>query len=279
MAGYTTPAWANGAAPAISADNLQAMGQGIELAQHPYGVCSTAAATAAKSVTIDFSGTLSLFAGHTVRIKFSNSNTAPNPTLNVNGTGAKPIMAYGTTNAGTWIAGQTLSFTYDGLYNGVEAFTKEQTLSSATAAAFNSASGILPATPDAALNILANALSGTAHLAVGSYVGTGTYGQSNPTSISFPFVPVLVIVYRDEYGIAPYSNMAWYESFVWVANESRIESAIFMQGSQGAGTYIITNYTTLSGTSLSWYATYQMTPEAQFNSSGRTYKYIALGTI
>lgn len=282
MAGYSTPAWANGSAPAINAAALQAMGQAIEIAQHPYGVCSTAAATAAKTVTVDFSGTLSLFTGLCVRVKFSNSNTNANPTLNVNNTGAKSIKAYGTTTAGSWVAGQVISFVYDGtnwIYDGIEAFTKAQTLSSATAAAFNSASGILPATPDAALSILANALSGTAHIAAGSYVGTGTYGQSNPTSISFPFVPVLVIVYQDQYGITPYTNQAWYESFVWAANIQRVDSYVYQNGEYGSGLYGVGNIFTQSGTSLSWWVTYRPQPEGQFNASGRTYKYIALGTI
>ena len=116
MAGYSTPAWTNNAAPSIDATALTNMGQGIELAQHPYGVCSTASSTAAKTVTIDYSGTLTLFAGLTVRVKFSNANTASNPTLNVNSTGAVSIMTYNTTAAGSgaWAAGEIVTFTYDG---------------------------------------------------------------------------------------------------------------------------------------------------------------------
>lgn len=114
MAGYATPAWTNGAAPAISAAALQAMGQSIETAEHPYGVCSTAASTTAKTVTIDVSGTLALFTGLTVRVKFTNGNTAPSPTLNVNSTGAVSIMSRGTTNALFILAGQIVTLTYDG---------------------------------------------------------------------------------------------------------------------------------------------------------------------
>ena len=290
MAGYTTPAWTNGAAPAISAANLQTMGQGIELAQHPYGVCSTAAATAAKSVTIDFSGTLALFVGLTVRIKFSNSNTAPNPTLNVNGTGAKPIMAYGTTNAGTWMAGQTLSFTYDGtnwLYNGVEAFTKAQTLSAATAAVFNANAGSTPATPDAALNLLATALSGSAYIATGTYIGTGTWGQDNPTTLSFPFTPMLVAVFEQytnqaTLGIAPANNYySWYDGFLWSYSATRVGSYLIMDGAQGQGIYNASNNFTLNGNTLSWWANlpYQVyDPRGQFNGANTVYRYIAIGS-
>ena len=115
MAGYATPAWANDQSPAIDDSALLDIGHGIEIAEHPYGVCSTAAGTAAKTVTIDYSGTLTLFTGLTVRVKFSNANTAANPTLNVNSTGAA-AMVFGTGNAvdDAWIAGAVVQFTYDG---------------------------------------------------------------------------------------------------------------------------------------------------------------------
>ena len=84
----------------------------------PYGVCSTAAATAAKTVTVDAEGFM-LETGICVRVKFSSSNTASSPTLNVNGTGAKAIKRYGTTAVSTsvaasWNAGSVLELTYDG---------------------------------------------------------------------------------------------------------------------------------------------------------------------
>lgn len=77
-----------------------------------YGVCETAAATAAKTVSItDFK----LVTGAVVRVKFTNANTASSPTLNVNSTGAKTIMYRG-------YAPKTLTnynvyeFVYDGTY-------------------------------------------------------------------------------------------------------------------------------------------------------------------
>lgn len=84
-----------------------------------YGECSTAAATAAKEVTVDSS--FKLETGATVAVKFSNSNTAPSPTLNVNSTGAKQLVRYGTTYAGTaaetsWPSGSVVSLLYDGTY-------------------------------------------------------------------------------------------------------------------------------------------------------------------
>ena len=82
-----------------------------------FGTCSVAEDVAAKVVTLP--NFASLQVGATIRVKFTNSNTAENPTLNVNSTGAKPIMKYGSTVPGvtpddSWQAGSVLSFTYDG---------------------------------------------------------------------------------------------------------------------------------------------------------------------
>lgn len=92
-------------------------GDGAHTFTLPYGVCSTAAATAAKTVTVD---NFSLETGAVVIVKFTNANSVASPTLNVNNTGAKPIMRYGTTAASTgtttngWIAGAVQLFVYDG---------------------------------------------------------------------------------------------------------------------------------------------------------------------
>lgn len=84
-----------------------------------YGVCSTAAGTAAKTVTLEGSTPFKLVTGASVFVKFSATNSAAvnNLTLNVNGTGAKAIKRYGTTNmaaVGNLTAGMVCQFVYDG---------------------------------------------------------------------------------------------------------------------------------------------------------------------
>lgn len=82
-----------------------------------YAVCSTAANTAAKTVTID---NFTLQQGVTVIIKFTYTNSVSSPTLNVSGTGAKNICQYGTTKASVtaqttgWYPGSVVMLTYDG---------------------------------------------------------------------------------------------------------------------------------------------------------------------
>lgn len=86
-----------------------------------YGTCSTNSDTADKTVTV--TGFV-LETGARVTVKFSHSNTASNPTLNVhNGrgyTGAKAIMYSGTSSVSDssnyyrWQSGDIVDFIYDG---------------------------------------------------------------------------------------------------------------------------------------------------------------------
>ena len=109
---------ANSAANAASAAQNTANTANSK-ATYRYGVCGTAAATAAKEVTITGFG--SLFMGAQVTIYFVAGNTAADPTLNVTGQGAKAIHV-GTSNGETaaitapyfWKAGDTVTFTYNG---------------------------------------------------------------------------------------------------------------------------------------------------------------------
>ena len=82
-----------------------------------YGECSTLASTAEKAVTLANFDTL--MTGAAIAVKFLYSNTADNPTLNVNGTGAKSIyksgvLAPGKTEASSWAANAVVTFIYDG---------------------------------------------------------------------------------------------------------------------------------------------------------------------
>lgn len=77
-----------------------------------YGSCSTAAGTAAK--TVSCSG-FSLVTGAEITVKFTVTNTAANPTLNVNSTGAKAIYYNGAAISARYLkANKTYSFRYNG---------------------------------------------------------------------------------------------------------------------------------------------------------------------
>lgn len=88
---------------------------------HHFGSCSTAAATAAKTVTLEDSMSFTLEKGASVFVKFTNANGVANPTLAVNGTTAAAIKRYGTTAPSasaptSWQAGSVVHLVYDGTY-------------------------------------------------------------------------------------------------------------------------------------------------------------------
>lgn len=77
-----------------------------------YGTCSTAAGTAAKTVAITG---FKLVTGAVAFVRFTVTNTAANPTLNINGTGAKAIQYRNAAiSAGYLAANRTYVFVYDG---------------------------------------------------------------------------------------------------------------------------------------------------------------------
>lgn len=89
-------------------------------AQVAYGTCATAAATAAKVVTVSDT-TWALTPGTIVGVKFTNTNTASNVTINVNGTGAKNIWynnakQTGNSNLYAGYANRLIYYMYDGTY-------------------------------------------------------------------------------------------------------------------------------------------------------------------
>jgi hypothetical protein len=102
----------------LSTDNNQTIKQdGVTgSTANRFGTCSTAAGTAAKTVSIT-TGTFSLEAGARVSVKFSSANTASTPTLNVNSKGAKNIFHKGAQIASgsnkSLLAG-VCDFIYDG---------------------------------------------------------------------------------------------------------------------------------------------------------------------
>lgn len=118
-------------------------------------------------------------------------------------------------------------------------------------------------------------------IATGSYTGTGTYGSSNPNSLTFEFEPKLVIVFmkndsgnyydlpRFHYGTDANHSAANY--FMWVSNIKKIAG-----GSSVGRAYL---HFTLSDKTLSWYCEeYDVAAAgAQLNRSSFAYHYIAIG--
>ena len=96
-------------------EQIKIGGTSYNIASTAYAVCGSNADAPAK--TADITGFV-LISGVTVHIQFTNGNTATNPTLNINSTGAIPITMYGSTSVGSesivpdWPSGAVVSFTY-----------------------------------------------------------------------------------------------------------------------------------------------------------------------
>ena len=106
---------------------------------------------------------------------------------------------------------------------------------------------------DAALHGLveASAKYGNCRLYTTTYTGTGTYGTSNPTRLTFPSKPCLVMI-----GAATGS------------------SASLIQGQTSASASGSSLMVTWSGSGVSWYAA--GSAAAQLNASGTKYSVVAL---
>ena len=103
---------ASSASKWATARNINGMSVQGDANRVNYGTCSTAAATVAKTVACTG---FALVTGAEITVKFTVTNTAANPTLNVNSTGAKAIYYRGAAiSAGYLAANRTYTFRYNG---------------------------------------------------------------------------------------------------------------------------------------------------------------------
>lgn len=120
-----------------------------------------------------------------------------------------------------------------------------------------------PAEPDGYTYTALGQLGNKVRIETGSYTGTGTYGQSNPNSLTFGFVPKVVFVYKNNDYFYP--GDSWENGFIWVPDI--------------AGTYVgstsYNTYFTQTSQTLSWYTSGNA--NYQLNASGQQYNYIAIG--
>lgn len=89
-----------------------------------YLTCSTAAGTVAKTVSCT---NFKLATGVTCSVKFTNANTAANPTLNVGSTGAKAIYYNDAvaSSSNSWSANEIVTFVYSGSSWYASAYSKK----------------------------------------------------------------------------------------------------------------------------------------------------------
>ncbi len=160
-----------------------------------YATCSTAASTATKIATITPTKSgFELTEGTIVSVKFTYTNTASNPTLNVNGTGAKAIYYQGAAITASYIvASMILTFCYDGSYWQYTGYVNTTSSDSSQYSASVYASSAITAG-----NIIVGNSSGYHQLNAGtsfdisypilyagSSISSGSTGTNNYTEINF----------------------------------------------------------------------------------------------
>lgn len=103
-------------------------------------------------------------------------------------------------------------------------------------------------------------LGGVPKIATGSYTGTGTYGASNPCSLTFNFSPKLVIV----------------RHMVLMRGAGNTFHSISSNGSSSSNAK---NTAIWTETGVEWYCSqsYQPSASAQMNEEGAVYNYLAIG--
>ena len=122
-------------------------------------------------------------------------------------------------------------------------------------------------------------LKDNARIQTGSYVGTGTYGASNPCSLTFDFVPIFCIIYGSKWSkTTGYNIYSWgsvdsqcailYTNFL--TNEYKPYFIQEQSAPSGEG------YAKMIGTTYFWY--HSGGASYQFNrSTDYTYYYLAIG--
>lgn len=103
--------------------------------------------------------------------------------------------------------------------------------------------------------------------AITQYTGTGYYGKSHPTRITFDFVPIIVF-----FVLMYAAETSGGQTGPWGGYAGHNFADVNINDADGG---ISRPYSTVSGNTIEIYSSYS--PELQFNSSNRSYAVIAFG--
>lgn len=121
-----------------------------------------------------------------------------------------------------------------------------------------------PAVSDGNTYMPLGQLGDKARIATGSYTGTGTYGASNPNSLTFKFEPKVLFISP----VTNYSSELYYQAIFWKG----VTSFPTHIGSADTGMSVVDNW----GKTVSWHST-EGSANGQLNASGVQYVYVAIG--
>ena len=133
------------------------------------------------------------------------------------------------------------------------------------------------ALPDDVLVAIKTMFNGRVRIAHGTYAGTGKYGENNKNSLTFPFAPELLILYQAGYiGVVSGNNSYREGSYAILPKQTTTFVTIVYDGEYYRDD---SNSISFSDKTVTWYVyqTYSGKAAGQFNASGITYGYIAIG--
>lgn len=118
---------------------------------------------------------------------------------------------------------------------------------------------------------------GGVQIETGSYVGTGSYGYSNPNSLTFGFEPKLVFMFKDKFPV--YGDVNSSTSYpvygTTIGMTTTYSQSLFnIYGRRSGDDYYLYAKKSSDGKTLSWY--HGAGADDQMNDSGVTFNYIAI---
>ena len=152
---------------------------------------------------------------------------------------------------------------------------KATLLTDATAALYGGDETMLP---DDVLQVIHQSLDGRVRIAAGTYIGTGTYGEAYPCTLTFPFFPKFVYLFKTPSIYAVTGNLSGASRTDQVIIPSQISSFQVIENIDGS-LVNVTNQVTFSDAdnSISWYTSSRNNAAAQMNKAEQTYGYFAIG--
>lgn len=116
----------------------------------------------------------------------------------------------------------------------------------------------------------------TVKIETGSYVGTGTYGASNPNSITFGFVPKFVMIWIDANVSLSYTFGIMNTVSAGNTFPSSSSAGYFRSGSGSSSGTTRDSFSRIDGNTIYWYTTSSNATD-QLNNNNTTYYYLAIG--
>lgn len=121
-------------------------------------------------------------------------------------------------------------------------------------------------------------LAGGVRFSSGSYVGTGTYGEANPCSLTFDFAPKIVVVFQTPTSGSTGTIQVMSGEYPFFIQNMDLLTTEFVPGrgfGSGSRSALPRGKKSSDGKTVSWFS--PTGQGNQLNTEGNTYSWFALG--